>query len=143
MLLAQSRHPGGVGARCAPRGGIGERGERQCGARKYFHHAAAVLAQLLPVVADADEARAGKHRRRTIAELIVELAADDHDQIGLLHDTPAQRAHDRGVIGGNEAAALLRVEIGGVGRVQKSHQLSGGPQGAAPGHHQRDALRRR
>ena len=89
VLVAQRLRPRGVelrrrlGDRVAP--------ARRAPARvsaKQLDLAAAVLAQFLPVVGDADEARVRQHRRRAVARLVVELAADD-DHAGR---PPASRA---------------------------------------------------
>ena len=40
----------------------------------------------------------GKHRRRAVAQLVVELAADDDDEVRLLHRPRAHRADDRGML---------------------------------------------
>ena len=47
--------------------------------------AAAVLAELLPVVGDPDEARLAEPRGRAVRHLVVELAADHEQEVGLLH----------------------------------------------------------
>ena len=57
----------------------------------------------------------GKDRRRAVAQLVVEFAANDDDQIRLLHRPAAHGAHHRGVVGRDQAAAFLRVEIDGAG----------------------------
>ena len=64
----------------------------------------------------------GKHRRRAVAQLVVELAADDDDQIRLLHRPGAHGADHRRVVSRNEAAALLRVEIDRAGGVEEAQR---------------------
>ena len=57
--------------------------------------AAAVVDQLARIVGDADEAGVREDGRRAVAQLVVELAADDEDEVGLGHRGGAHGADDR------------------------------------------------
>ncbi len=83
----------------------GHRLKRQTRMRKQLDLPAPVLAQFLGVVGDAHPARVRKHCRRAVARLVVELATDRDDEVGLLHrhgraprrrTTRAFRARGRG-----------------------------------------------
>ena len=119
---------------------VAERVEREAGCCEQLDLAAAVLAQLLPVVADAQDARVGQHRGRAVACLVVELAADDDQEIRFLHGACAHRADDADMFAGDEIAALLRVEIHRAGAVEEPHELAAAAHRTAAGQHQR-ALR--
>ena len=93
--------------------------------------AAAVVDEFAGGVGEADELGLREHGRRAVAELVVELAADHEDRVGLGHRRGAHGA-DRGrMIARHQAAALLGVEIDGAERVEQAHELGAGPAGAA------------
>jgi hypothetical protein len=82
VLGTQRGRPAGVERGRRPAERRGQRVQRSGNRGEDFHFAAAVVAQLLAVVRDADEARLVENRRRAVTHLIVELAAGDDDQIG-------------------------------------------------------------
>ena len=137
VLAPERLGPGGIDVQRAALQGHRERRQGGRRAGEQFDLPAPVLAQLFPAVGDADEAGLGKDRRRAVAQLVVEFAADDDDQIRLLHRPAAHGAHHRGVVGRDQAAAFLRVEIDGAGRVEEAHQLLARSHGAAAGDDQR------
>jgi hypothetical protein len=130
-----------VGGGRAVARGLDHGGEREFGRREQFHLAAAVVDQLAGIVGEADEARLRKHRRRSVAELIIEPAPDEQHDVGLAHGGAAHRGSDRGMIGGHQAAAFLRVEVEGAGGVEQAQQRRSGAARPAPGDDER-ALRR-
>ncbi len=139
MLVAQRLRPLRVEVGRRSLHGIRQRRERERRGGEQLDLAAAILAQFLPVVADADQSRIGHDRGRTIARLVVELAADHNDQVRLLQCAPTHRADHGGMRTGYEIAAFLRVEIHGAGPVEHLHQLDAGTQRAASGQDQRPA----
>jgi hypothetical protein len=141
VAAAHALEPGRVGVGRAVARGLHHRGEREIGRREQFHLAAAVVDQLAGIVGEADEARLRKHRRRSVAELIVEPAPDEQHDVGLAHGGAAHRGGDRGMIGGHQAAVFLRVEVEGAGGVEEAQQRRSGAARPAPGDDER-ALRR-
>ena len=137
MAPAQPLGPGPVDRGLAVARGLDHGRQRQGRRGQQLRVAAAVVDQLARRVGDADEAGVGEHRRRAVAHLVVELAADHEHEVGLGHGGGAHGAHDRRVIGRDQAAALLGIEIDRTGPVEQAHQLGAGLPGAAPGHHQR------
>ena len=63
-----------------------------------------------------------EHRRRPVTDLIVELAADQEDDIGIRHGAGTDRGSNRGMIGRHQAAAFLGIEVEGAGGVEKARQ---------------------
>jgi hypothetical protein len=78
----------------------GERRQRKARMCVQLDLAAAVLAQLLRVVGDADPPCMRKDGGRAISDLIVELAPDGDDEVRVLHRSRAHRADVRGVRAG-------------------------------------------
>ncbi len=94
--LGPARHPGAVAAAqiVGPGGICGglavarrfhHRRQRQIRARQQFRRATSVVQQFARIVGDPDEPRIREHRRRAIAELVVQLAADHQHRIRLGH----------------------------------------------------------
>ena len=137
VLAPERLGPGGIDVQPVALQRHRKRCQGGCRAGEQFDLPAPVLAQLFPAVGDADEASLRKDRRRAVAQLVVEFAADDDDQIRLLHRPAAHGAHHRGVVGRDQTAAFLRVEIDGAGRVEEAHQFLARPHGAATGDDQR------
>ena len=74
-----------------------------------------------------------KHRRRAVAELIVELAPDQQHDVGIRYGGSPHGPDHRRMIGGNQSAALLGVEIKGAAGVEDARELGAGISGASPG----------
>ncbi len=99
--------------------------------------AAPVLPQLLPVVAEANEARIGIRNGGAVGRLVIELASHDDHDIGVLHRFRAHRAYHRWMLGRNEIAAFLGVDVHGARPVQEFDELFACPQCATTRQHQR------
>ena len=108
---SQSVDPGAVATRFAVSGSLRSWRRARAPASPAIPVTAPVVDQFAGIVGEADEAGFGKYCGGAVAELIVELAADQHDEIGIGHRGRPHRADDRGMIGRHEPAALLRVEI--------------------------------
>ena len=107
--------------------------KRQMRRGEQLRLAAAVVDQFAGAIGDPDEARIRKHGRRAVADLVVELAADQQDDVGLGHRGRAHGGRGRGMIGRDQTAALLRVEIERAGCVEQPHQRGPGLPCAAAG----------
>ena len=110
--------------------------EREGRGREDFGLAAAIVDELASRVGEADELGFGEHRRRAVAELVVELASDHEHRIRFGHRRGPHGADDRGMIARHEAAALLRVEVHGSQGVEQTHNLRSGLARSASGHHE-------
>ena len=77
--------PGLVDCRLAVACGLDHRRKRELRRGEQFGLAAAIVDQFAGIVGEADEARMREHRGRAIADLIIELAADQEHDIGLGH----------------------------------------------------------
>ncbi len=119
--------------------GLDDRVQRQCRRGQDLGRAPPIVDQLARRVGDADEAGVRKHRRRAVAELIVELAPDHDDEIGLGHRLGPDRAGERRVIERHQPAALLGVEVERARRIEQPDQRRLGAARAAPGDHERAA----
>ena len=137
MASAQSVGPGLVQARFTVARGLDHGGERQRRRGQQFRLAASVVDQLARRIGDADEAGVREHRRRSVAELVIELAADDQHDVGLGHRGGAHGADESRMIGRHQPAAFLRVEIERAAGVEQPHQRGAGLPRAATGDDQR------
>ncbi|PWJ16943.1 hypothetical protein SAMN05421539_10756 [Jannaschia seohaensis] len=99
--------------------------------------AAPVVDHFAGRVRDAQEPRLWKHRRRAESELVVELAPQRYDEIGLRHGRRANGADDGGMIGAHELPAFLRVGIERIHRVEKGRNRRAGPARPASSDHER------
>jgi hypothetical protein len=103
--------------------------------------AATVVDQLADGIGDANELCVREYCRRAITELVVELASDQQHHVGIGHCGRPDCADHGRMIGGDEAAALLGVEIERVARIEQAHEVGAGVPGASPGDHQRPPRR--
>src|SRR5262249_21341540 len=129
--------PGGIDVEPAPLQGHRKCSQSGSGAREQLDLTAPILAQLFPAVCDADEAGVRKNGGRAVAELVVELAADDDHQIRFLHRLAAHRAYYRVMARWHQPAALLRVEVEGAGHIEEAHELPACSNGTASADNQR------
>ncbi len=137
MLAAQPIRPGRVDIGPSVAGGFHHGPQRQGRGGHDLRLAAAVVDELAGGVGDADERGVGEYRRRAVAELVVELAPDQQNHVGVGHGGGPHRADHGRMIGGHQAAALLSVEIERAAGVEKAHELGASIAGAAPSDHQR------
>ncbi len=140
-LLRTALRPLAVGRRRAVARRLQDRLERGGRRGEHLGGAAAVVAQLGGAVGDAHEARLAEHRRRAVGELEVEAAADGDDDVGLAHHRAAHRGDDRGMVLGDQAAALAGVEVERVEPLEQPAQRLAGAARAAAGDEQRPARR--
>jgi len=72
---------------------------------------AAIVDQLARAVGNPNEARVRKDGRRAVTDLVIELAPDQQDDVGVGHRGRANGRRSRRMVGRNEPAALLRVQV--------------------------------
>ena len=137
VALPHAVGPGLVERGLAVTGRVHHGGQRQVRRCQQFGLATAVVDQLAGIIRDPDEAGVRKHGRRPVGHLVVELAADQQNDIGLAHRRRTHRRHRRWMFGRHQAAAFLRVEIERAGGVEQAHERRAAPARAAAGDDQR------
>ncbi len=95
-----------------------DRLERERRGREDLRFPAPVVDKFAGGVGDADEAGVREHRRRPVAHLVVELAADHDHEIGVAHRRPRIAPAKEGWSGRDEPAAFLRIEVERAGGVE-------------------------
>ena len=123
LLAPHHFRPAMVDTRLAVARRLDHGAKRQPRGRQHLRLPPPVVHQLAGIVRDPHEARVREHGRRAVAELVVELAADDEDQVGLRHRRGPDGARKGRVVGRDQPPALLRVEVEGARGVQQAHQL--------------------
>ena len=141
MAAAQSVGPGLVHVRFTIARRLDHGGERERRSGQQLRLAAPVVDQLARGIGDADEAGVRKHRRRAVADLVVELAADHQHDVGFGHGGGAHGTDESGMVGRHQAAAFLGIEIDGAAGVEQPDQLGAGLPRAAAGDDQRTPRR--
>ena len=126
VTFAQAVGPGLVDAAFTIAGGCDHGFQCKMRRGEQLRLTAAIVDQFAGAVGDPDEARIRKDGRRAVADLVVELAPDQQDDVGVGHRGRADGRCSRRMIGRDKTAALLRVQIKRAGCIEQPHERGPG-----------------